>query len=54
MYSYYELIQAVNQLSSKLDQLSAYLHSVLTPLLYVVIFAILLKIGFSCIRGYKA
>lgn len=53
MYNYYELVQAVNRLITVVQELDSYLRSVLTPILYVLVFAFLLKIGFTCLRGYK-
>lgn len=54
MYNYWDLIQAVNDLGTKIDLLYSYLQSTLTPILYIILFAVLLKVGFHCIRGYKA
>ncbi len=53
MYNYYDLINAVNRLISVVQGLETYLHSVLTPILYILLFAFLLKVGFTCMRGYK-
>lgn len=53
MYNYYELIQACNAISDKIDTVITLLQSNLAPLLYIVTFAVFLKIGFTCMRGYK-
>lgn len=52
MYDY-QIVTAINNLIRVVQGLETYLHSVLTPLLYLIIFAILLKICFTCMRGYK-
>lgn len=53
MYNYYELIKVVESVGDKLDVLCTFLQSNLTSLLYAVVLYILLKVGFSCLRGYK-
>lgn len=53
MNDYRLLIQAVQAVEGKIDLLFSYLQSTLTPLLYVLIFYILLKVGLTCVRGYK-
>ena len=51
--SYYDLIRVCNEISSKLDTLTLYLQNTLTPILYLIAFFVLLKVGFTCLRGYK-
>lgn len=51
--NYYELVRICGDISNKFDDLSVYLENTLTPLLYIITFAVFLKIGFSCLRGYK-
>ena len=41
------------QIAEKLDFLTLYLQNTLTPILYILAFAFLLKIGFTCLRGYS-
>ncbi len=53
MYNYYELVAVCNQIAEKLDFLTLYLQNTLTPILYILAFAFLLKIGFTCLRGYS-
>lgn len=53
MYDY-QIVTAINNLIRVVQSLDTYLRSVLTPILFVIIFAIFLKIGFTCLRGYKA
>lgn len=53
MYNYYELIKAVQSLENLVNELFIYLRGVLTPILYVLCFVLFLKIGFTCMRGYK-
>lgn len=52
-YSYYELIAVCESIEDKLDTVITLLQNNLTPILYVITFAVLLKIGFTCLRGYK-
>lgn len=52
-YSYYELIAVCESIETKLDTVITLLQNNLTPILYVITFAVLLKIGFTCLRGYK-
>lgn len=52
-YSYYELIAVCETISTKIDTVITLLQNNLTPLLYIITFAVLLKIGFTCMRGYK-
>lgn len=53
MYSYYELVTVCEAISNKIDTVIILLQNNLTPLLYIITFAVLLKIGFTCMRGYK-
>lgn len=53
MYNYYDLIKAIQSLEDLVNKMFVYLQSVLTPILYVLCFALFLKIGFTCMRGYK-
>lgn len=52
-YGYYELISVCQDIETKLDTVITLLQNNLTPILYVITFAVLLKIGFTCLRGYK-
>lgn len=52
-YSYYELVNVCERIEEKLDTVISLLQQNLTPILYCIAFAILLKIGFTCLRGYK-
>lgn len=53
MYNYYELVQVCETIATKLDNVISILESNLTPLLYIITFAVFLKVGFTCLRGYK-
>lgn len=52
-YGYYELISICETISTKIDTVIILLQNNLTPLLYIVTFAVLLKIGFTCMKGIK-
>lgn len=52
-YSYYELISVCESIEEKLDTLILLLQQNLTPILYVITFFVLLKVGLTCLRGYK-
>lgn len=51
--NYYDLVTICQGISNKLDSLLNLLNEVLYPILYLIGFYILLKIGFTCLRGYK-
>lgn len=53
MYNYYELVQVCETIASKLDSVISILETNLTPLLYIITFAVFLKVSFTCLRGYK-
>lgn len=53
MYNYYELVAVCETIATKIDTVIYLLETNLTPLLYIISFAVLLKIGFSCLRGYR-
>lgn len=53
MYNYYELIKAVERLETLLNNMFTYFQSTLTPILYVLCFALFLKVAFTCTKGYK-
>lgn len=52
-YSYYELINVCETISTQIDTVITILQQYLPPILSVLTFALLLKVGFSCLRGYK-
>lgn len=52
-YDFSELVSICNTISGKLDTVITLLQNNLTPILYIITFALLLKIGFTCLRGYK-
>ena len=52
-YDFSELVSICNTISSKLDTVIELLQFNLSPILYVITFYVLLKIGFTCLRGYK-
>lgn len=52
-YNYYELIAVCESIETKLDTVITLLQNNLTPILYVITFFVLLKIGLTCLRGYK-
>ena len=52
-YGYYELLTVCENIERKLDSLIILLQNNLTPILYVITFFVFLKIGFTCLRGYK-
>lgn len=52
-YGYYELISICESISGKIDTIISLLQQNLTPILYIITFFVLLKIGFTCLRGYK-
>ncbi len=60
MYDWSNLVRICNEISGKLDIVTSqltiltdYLQGVLTPILHLICFAFFLKIGFTCLRGYK-
>lgn len=53
MYNYYELVAVCERIELGVNTIITLLQQNLTPLLYLITFAILLKIGFTCLRGYK-
>lgn len=53
MYNYYDLISAVNALGVKIDTLISLQAATLKPILFTLIFILLLKVGFSSKRGYR-
>ena len=54
MYSYYEVVRELELIYNLLSNVFDYLKSTLTPLLYLLTFAVLLYFGFKCVRGYRA
>jgi|GEM_PF-5482068 len=52
-YGYYELIAVCESIATKMDTIITLLQQNLTPILYIITFFVLLKIGFTCMRGYK-
>lgn len=53
MYNYYDLIAVCETISGKLDTVISLLQLYIPQILSVLTFAILLKVGFTCLRGYK-
>lgn len=53
MYNYYELVAVCETIATKIDTVISLLETNLTPLLYIITFAVFLKVGFTCLRGYK-
>lgn len=53
MYNYYELIKAVERLETLLNNMFTYFQGTLTPILYVLCFALFLCVAFKCTKGYR-
>lgn len=53
MYSYYDVVVRLEYIYNLLNDVFTYLKSTLTPLLYLLTFAVLLYFGFKCVRGYR-
>lgn len=53
MYNYYELVAICETISGQIDTIILFLEQYIPPILYTLTFALVLKIGFSCLRGYK-
>lgn len=53
MYNYYELISICETISGQLDTVITILQQYIPSILSVLTFALLLKVGFTCLRGYK-
>lgn len=52
-YSFYELVEICERIEGKLDSVILLLQQNLTPILFVITFFVILKVGLTCLRGYK-